>query len=277
MKPTITIKQHGYSRSYTLVAICLQQNLELAIQLLNLLTSSHVVLVVLKVDDVLPQGWEVLLSQMRISCPGRNERKGCQDIRSSELGAAQVLSTSWSSFQLILQELEVSQQVRVDKAVGDISGDFGSDWLNEERYRRGLNSASNQSHHEETHQAALSIVHVILESHPLLSLAANLVFLSCLPVLWEKTGILAVVLTQILCDQATLCDDNWLREALWLEGYDWRLAEAVDLLQFWWCKLGLRVAMEDFNLIWCSKSLEEPNNALGAGCLKPNITLVRAL
>ena len=214
---------------------------------------------------------------MRVSGPGCNEREGCQDIRSSELRAAQVLSTSWSSLQLILQELEVSQQVRVDEAVGDISRDFGSDWLNEERYRRALDSASNQSHHEEAHQAALSVVHVILESHPLLSLAANLVFLSCLPVLWDKTGPFAVVFAQVLGDQATLGDDDWLREALWLEGYDWRLAEAVDFLQFWRCKLGLRVAVEDFNLIWCSKSLEEPDNALGAGCLKPDMTLVRRL
>lgn len=102
-------------------------------------------------------------------------------------------------------------------------------------------------------------------------------FFSCLPVLGDKTGSLAVVLAQVLCDQATLCDDNWLREALWLERYDWRLAEAVDLLQFWWRELGFRVAVEDFNLIWCSKSLEEPDNALGAGRLKPKITLVRRL
>lgn len=168
-------------------------------------------------------------------------------------------------------------QVWTDEAVGELAGNAVGDRADEEWGWRVLDLASNEGENHEGHQTALSVVHVVLVSHPLCSLTANLVLLSWLPMLWDESGSLPIVLAQVFSYQATLSDDNWLGVALWLDGYDGRFAQGVDFLELWRCELRLWVAVEDLDLIRCVEDFKEPKDALRAGCLEPRNELAMRL
>ena len=109
----------------------------------------------------------------------------------------------------------------------------------------------------------------VLVLHPRLGLTTDLAFHAVAPSRRCQRGVLSEMLDQVLDDDRALGDDRGLAGTCGLDADDRGLSEWVDLFQLRRCEHGLRVAMEDFELVGELQLFEQPENALRAGLVEP--------
>lgn len=124
-----------------------------------------------------------------------------------------------------------------------------------------------QLHHQQRHQTALGIVHVIPEPQPLVCFAANLAFLAVLVALGHEMVSIEMV-TEIFGNKARFCQDQRLVGVGALHTNNGGFAQRMDFLEF----LGsqhVRATLKGLQVILDVELLEEPENTLRAGLLEP--------
>jgi hypothetical protein len=122
-------------------------------------------------------------------------------------------------------------------------------------------------------------VKIVLISHPSLSLATNLALHTLLPSLRHQLLTLRHILRKILSDEATLSQGDRLSVFTGTSRSDLnhrRLAQWVHLLQLRGSHHGLLVAVEDLKLIGQIELLEQPEDALGARLLEPELVSIES-
>lgn len=126
-----------------------------------------------------------------------------------------------------------------------------------------------KSHHQEGHQASLSVVHEVAVAHPLFALAAYLSLATRLVALGHQSwSRVAEVIAEIFDDRSRLGQDQGLRGSGSLNSDDGRFAQWMDLLKLRRRQL-VSTALEDLQFILQLELFQQPQNPMASRLLEP--------